>query len=299
MHDIPEGLLSAVADRYGAVAEGAEALGGGSASTVWQLKSVPPVVVRVSQHYQLKDLRWSCGVAAEFSRMVPEAIRPLVGSDGEPAFLWNGNPVTVWPFVDGLSLDRDDLRQLRQAARLLGHMHEAMLVCPALGVGQAPDRDDSEAAELLRDDELDEWLRSWHANAAAEEPIGWMHGDFFPGNILWRQGQIVGVVDWDEVAWGPLIIELASSVWEFGKSPAGDTILLDPAMEFLTAYRRAGGPVPPSNSLIPLIRDHLRRGVAFWSRARANGYEIDPAGIQAMASAFTALRDVRLPCGRG
>ncbi|MBM7784907.1 phosphotransferase enzyme family protein [Tenggerimyces flavus] len=290
MQAIPEGLLSAVADRYGVVAGSAEALGGGSASKVWRLDSVPPVVVRVSQYYQLKDLQRSCRVADEFSRTIPEAIRPLVGTDGEPAFLWDGQPVTVWPFVDGLPLDRQDLTQLRQAARLLGRLHKAALECSGLGDGQAPDRDDSEAARLLPDAELDEWLRSWHDNQAAEEQIGWMHRDFFPGNILCRQGEIVGLVDWDEVEWGPLIAELAIAVWQFGKSPPGDTLLLDRALEFLTAYRQAGGPVQPSNSLIPLMRERLRRDIAFWRRVKA----ADPVEDEAKVSAFVSLRRVLL-----
>ncbi len=227
--------------------------------------------------------------------MIPEAIQPLVGSDGESAFLWGGHPVTVWPFVDGAPLNRQDLEQLRQAARFLGRLHKAALACPGLGDGQSPVRDDFDAVRLLPDGELDEWLRSWHDSDAAREQVGWMHRDFFPGNILCRQGMIVGLVDWDEVEWGPLITELAISVWEFGKSPTGDTLLLDPAMEFLTAYRQAGGPVQPSDSLIPLIRARLRHGVAFWSRLQADGHEVDHIDIQALASAFASLRRVRLP----
>jgi aminoglycoside phosphotransferase (APT) family kinase protein len=295
MDAIPEGLLSAVGDRYGVAAEGAEALVGGTGSKVWRLDSVPRVVVRLSQYFQLEDLQRSCRIAGEFSGVVPEAIQPMIGSGGESAFLWDGQPVTVWPFVDGLPLDRQDLAQLRNVARLLARLHEAALSCRGLGDGRPPDRDESEAAHLLPDGELDQWLRSWHDNHAADEQVGWMHRDFFPGNILCRQGEIVGLVDWDEVEWGPLITELAWSVWEFGKSPTGDTLLLDRALEFLGAYRRAGGPIEPSNSLIPLIRDRLRRGVAFWSRVYAEGHDVDPSDIQAMAAAFASLRGVRLP----
>lgn len=286
MRAIPEGLLSEVRDRYEVVAGGVEALVGGTASILWRLDSDPPVVVRMSQYYQLEDLRWSCRVASEFAGMVPEAIRPLVGADGEPAFLWDGRPVTVWPFVDGQPLDRQDLAQLRQAARLLGRLHKAALGCPSLGEGAIPDRDDSEAASLLPDDELDEWLRSWRGRYAAEEQLGWMHRDFFPGNILYRQGEIVGLVDWDEVEWGPLSAELAWSVWEFGKSPTGDALLRDHALEFLTAYRQEGGPVRPSDTLIPLIRDRLRRSLAFWRRVQA----IDPTDERPEVSAFESLR---------
>lgn len=215
MQAIPEGLLSAASERYRVAPSSTAALSGGSASNVWRLDSVPPVVVRVSQYYQLKDLQRSCQVASAMSRMIPEAIAPLIGSDGEAAFLCDGLPVTVWSFVDGAPLDRQNLVQLRQAAGLLGRLHKAVLACPGLGDGQSPDRDDSAAVRLLPDGELDEWLRSWREGDAAREHVGWMHRDFFPDNILCRQQEIVGLVDWDEVEWGPMITELAISVWEF------------------------------------------------------------------------------------
>jgi Ser/Thr protein kinase RdoA (MazF antagonist) len=293
----PEELLATVRDRYGVVAEASEArpLVGGTASKVWRLASAPPVVVRLSPYLPLKDLQRTCGVAGEFSRRVREATEPVAGSDGELAFLWDGQPVTVWPFVDGRPLDRLDLVLLQRAARLLARLHEAALARPGLGDGRPPDRDETEARRILPDDELDEWLRSWHDTWASDEQVGWMHGDFFPGNILCRQGEIVGLVDWDEAHWGPLVTELAWSVWEFGRSPTGDTLLPDRALEFLAAYRRAGGPVQPSNSLIPLIRDRLRRGVAFWRRVQADGYQLDLAEDQARVAAFESLRHLRLP----
>ena len=47
-----------------------------------------------------------------------------------------------------------------------------------------------------------------------------LHGDFWPGNILWRDGQIVGVVDWEDAAIGDPLADLASSrleiLWAFG-----------------------------------------------------------------------------------
>lgn len=288
MQTVPEALLAEVRDRFGVVTDSAEPVGGGTASKLWRLDSEPPVVVRLSQYYQLADQRWSCRVAAEFAAKIPEAIAPLNGSDGEAVFVWEGQPITVWPFVNGAPLDRQSPAERRQAARLVARLHKSARAFPSLGEGKAPERDDTEAQRLLPDPELDEWLQSWQESG--DEQVGWIHRDFFPGNVLCRDGQIVGLVDWDEVEWSPLINELAWSVWEFAKSPAGDALVLDHAVEFLSEYKRAGGPVRPSNALIPLIRARLRSGIAFWRRVQV----AEPVDDQAPVAAFSALRHVRL-----
>ena len=40
------------------------------------------------------------------------------------------------------------------------------------------------------------------------EPV-LLHGDFWPGNILWRDGELVGVVDWEEAMVGDPLLDLA------------------------------------------------------------------------------------------
>jgi aminoglycoside phosphotransferase (APT) family kinase protein len=46
------------------------------------------------------------------------------------------------------------------------------------------------------------------------------HGDFWPGNILWLDGQIVGVIDWEDAALGDPLADVANSrlemLWAFG-----------------------------------------------------------------------------------
>ncbi len=291
MEAISEDLLSAVGERYGLSGRATPLAPGVSGSSLWTLDSVPPVVVRVTRYHELAEVRQTCRLAAELSKIVSEAVPPLVGSNGERAFLCDGLPVTVWPFVVGEHLDRDDPAQLRQAGHLLARLHRAATIFPGTGDGYIPGRDNAEAAaQLLPDTDLDEWLRSWHGAG----PAGWMHGDFFWRNILCRHGKIVGLIDWDEAWWGPLVVELAWSVWEFGKSALGDALLPDRATEFLTAYQQSGGPVVPSSVLIPIIRERLRRGIAFFRRIAGKGFTIDPVDERAQFAAFESLAHVSL-----
>jgi aminoglycoside phosphotransferase (APT) family kinase protein len=47
-----------------------------------------------------------------------------------------------------------------------------------------------------------------------------LHGDYWPGNILWRDGQLVAVIDWEDAALGDPLADLAISrldiLWIFG-----------------------------------------------------------------------------------
>lgn len=85
-------------------------------------------------------------------------------------------------------------------------------------------------AEILRERPaiLDESLDEGHIRNALE--AAWpfprqntsvmLHGDFWPGNILERNGQIVGVIDWEDAALGDPLADVANSrlelLWAFG-----------------------------------------------------------------------------------
>jgi aminoglycoside phosphotransferase (APT) family kinase protein len=47
-----------------------------------------------------------------------------------------------------------------------------------------------------------------------------LHGDFWPGNILWRNGRLVAVIDWEDASIGDPLLDLSVSrlevLWAFG-----------------------------------------------------------------------------------
>jgi aminoglycoside phosphotransferase (APT) family kinase protein len=47
-----------------------------------------------------------------------------------------------------------------------------------------------------------------------------LHGDFWPGNLLWKDGQLVVVIDWEDAALGDPLADVANSrleiLWAFG-----------------------------------------------------------------------------------
>jgi aminoglycoside phosphotransferase (APT) family kinase protein len=54
-----------------------------------------------------------------------------------------------------------------------------------------------------------------------DDPGVLLHGDLWPGNVLWREGQIAAIVDWEDAAIGDPLRDLAVSrlelFWAYGR----------------------------------------------------------------------------------
>jgi aminoglycoside phosphotransferase (APT) family kinase protein len=53
-----------------------------------------------------------------------------------------------------------------------------------------------------------------------------LHGDFWPGNILWKDDRLVAVIDWEDAAIGDPLSDVANSrleiLWAFGIDAMND-----------------------------------------------------------------------------
>lgn len=67
-----------------------------------------------------------------------------------------------------------------------------------------------------------------------DEPGVLLHGDLWPGNVLWREGRIAAIVDWEDAALGDPLRDLGVSrlelLWAY------DSEVMD---DFTESYRRA------------------------------------------------------------
>lgn len=85
------------------------------------------------------------------------------------------------------------------------------------------------AAERLRERQADPEKSSDEKNICEivadawppvqRNPAALLHGDFWPGNLLWRAGQLVAVIDWEDALLGDPLADLANSrlemLWAF------------------------------------------------------------------------------------
>lgn len=99
------------------------------------------------------------------------------------------------------------------------------------------------SAEKLREHQEDEEAEAQerqiqHALEAVwpfpqHNPSVLLHGDFWPGNVLWKDRQLVAIIDWEDARIGDPLSDLANSrleiLWAFGNE----------AMQRFTAYYRS------------------------------------------------------------
>ena len=148
----------------------------------------------------------------------------LVDDDGETL----GSPCIVLEFVEGEhEFEPADMASfLEQSSSFLADLHRHQDL-----VGQVPFLSDqaSHVAQSLAapPDQLDHSLSEGRIRdalrAAWPPPPGRasvLHGDFWPGNILWRDGGLAAVIDWEDAASGDPVADLANArlelLWAFG-----------------------------------------------------------------------------------
>jgi aminoglycoside phosphotransferase (APT) family kinase protein len=148
-------------------------------------------------------------------------------------------PYLVLPFIDGAKEPHSLSLGLERMAGFLARLHA--LDVEALALPETlPRRDDPvpELLEYLPDglEALRHLLEKPGAGQERRSKGSVLHGDFWPGNILWQEDQIAAVLDWEDAAVGDPLSDLAGSRVElmcaYGES----------AMEVFTAhYLRARG----------------------------------------------------------
>ena len=102
----------------------------------------------------------------------------------------------------------------------------------------APDRFDLSAAEDVLTRKA---LLGSHGSGApngeiAKGTVGWTHGDLQFRNLLWRNGQVVAVLDWDRVGPRPLVEELVRTA-QVQFSTADGQLDLERMAAFVVGYR--------------------------------------------------------------
>lgn len=233
-----------------------------------------------------EELEWVSRWIEHVSEAVPEAV-PRVRRGGHSFFRTAaGGAATVLPFVEGARPRRGDPGILVQAAGLLARIHRSGLTWDSerrpdglLGARTAP------VPESLRDPALDE---AWAQLRAGGLTTGPVHGDYYAGNLLGRDGRVVAILDWDDACVRPLLLETAGALFEFARDP-DHRIVPDRARRFLATYLNSGGPLPDAEVA------SLGLAMRVWVRRDAQvSLAYDPSGsryLELQARAFRELED--------
>jgi aminoglycoside phosphotransferase (APT) family kinase protein len=198
-------------------------------------------------------------------------------------------------FIDGERVHQPaDLRSFtRQLAAALAAVHDCGIALA--DVPFLPDVGDYVLEELGRGQHTIDGIvpetairkilqANWPPPQVSEPVV--LHGDYWPGNVLWHGARLVGVVDWEEAAFGDAMADLANIrleiVWHFGtaamdmltdeylaRRPAAGTATL-PVWDLRTALRACEFPLEmlplPPEEIVSMRNAHREFAVAAMSQ---------------------------------
>lgn len=129
-------------------------------------------------------------------------------------------------------------------------------------------------------------------------PVGWVHGDFHPYNVLYRGNAPAAIVDWDRLGRRPRAEEAVRAAAIFFLRPAG-ALNLPKVREYARAYRRAAG-ATPSELAAAVHRVWWERLNDFWMlrwHYERGDHRADPQFPAASALVVWWTREYEAVCG--
>ncbi len=146
---------------------------------------------------------------------------PLSRVDGEGSLSEHvGKPVALLPWVEGAWLRQREVTPAHcvELGRALASVHLASSRLPAMGEGRFRVEDLRERLSFVRHrgrTELAEaakvlrgLIEQWEPRRTSALPHGVIHGDLFRDNVLWRDGRIAALIDFESASDGPFAYDL-------------------------------------------------------------------------------------------
>lgn len=180
------------------------------------------------------DLKSNPHIAADEFRLLQ-----ILHSEGlatpEPLYLDESGEIFLTPYIVVEYIEGETVSApahladfLYQLATHLASIHA--VDCRKYDLSFLPKLEDTYAQRLReRSERLDESLSEGRIRDALKaawpleqhNPSVLLHGDYWPGNTLWRAGQLVAVIDWEDAALGDPLADLANGrleiLWAFGE----------------------------------------------------------------------------------
>lgn len=242
--------------------------------------------------------RRNLAVLAELADADAPVARPLATRTGDTVGEVEGRGYCLIPWTEGNHIAGTELA-VEQAADLgvvLGEIHQHLnservshLLRPALEETTvarvtAPEKayaeadryltkiagledptvfDDAAAAALsLRKVLLDKYGDDRPRTEVAAGPMGWTHGDVQYRNVLWDEGKITGVIDWDRIRVRPFGEEVArTATVQFGAESG--RLDLERTAAFVSGYRSVT-PLPTASLADAVERLWWKRMSDYW-----------------------------------
>jgi homoserine kinase type II len=308
--------LAPVLAQFGIRAETIEPLTSGAVNRHWRVRANGRLYVlrRYNSRHDPAGTAYEHDILAYIAAQGWPVAAPCAAADGSSVVEEGGHRYALFPYLPGRPVPSGDAHSLRTKGRHLARLHRDLASWPAPGQRRgfarvsdldrylAPDRfttldalldfvarNDPPLADAVRRERADN-LDELHAFGFDQLPDTPVHFEFYGANLLFENGALSGVLDWD-------FVHLDARVADIGRSVAIDCaarrggIDSDALTAFLGGYL-AGSPLTTAEVpfVVPLIRANLLWLTALPLSLWAAG---DPAPYLLPSARHTAM--VQLP----
>lgn len=157
---------------------------------------------------------------------------PVRGKNGHYIQNWHGYRVIAMQLIDGVQGERIELTEeiSHDVGRVLSQLRKSLnLFRNEIPSGETYIERGARLLNLLPETtrmmgwkiDVDEVIEQWNTACNRIEqyreriPYGLIHTDVWPPNIICKDNRVVGVVDFDDWAYGPTLIDIAAPLVEF------------------------------------------------------------------------------------
>ena len=285
-------------------------LGGGELKDVYHVDADGgPYALRIyTPDVSPEDVASELELVAPFAERLPEVPSAIRTERGELQASEDGRVAVLTAFVEGGKPDRHNPQHRRAGAAMLARLHEvaASIETPGPRPGFPARRELdweqnrwwswAEIERYLDEHELDGLVRTdtagLHRRLIGEVVVlpdaldqlakrGLLtmpiQNDYWEGNLIQRDGRIVGVVDWDECMVDWRAIEVVDAACSFGRGKLGYEFDPAAAREFLELYVDCGGEIlsEERQALLALRRIRLVWETLYELGRACHGYALD------------------------
>lgn len=210
--------------------EGHDPVAAGTINTNLRVRTkAGPLFLRVNEGKAEDDVAKEGAIVAHVAAKGVPTPLPLAGADGRRYTALGDAWASVFPWVPGRTLKRDDVgaKQAHAAGKALATLHKAgadfadhragryepdEIARRLVAIKASKDTSLSKATTIL-DAELARLERERLANL----PLGLIHGDLFIDNVLFDEdGNLTALLDFEQASWGRLAYDVAVTVLAFG-----------------------------------------------------------------------------------
>jgi homoserine kinase type II len=210
--------------------------------------------LRVNEGKSQEDVEREAAIVAHAaSQAVPTPAPLRSATDGSPFARWQGELVSLFPWVEGRTLGRAEVTPAHAAA--VGEALARLHLASGGFADQRPGRYEPEeiagrlarVAGLRRPElaaavgTLEQEMTALARARAPVLPLGIIHGDLFIDNVLYGdRGTLVALLDFEQASWGRFAYDLAVTTLAFGYGR--DDFRADVTRALIEAYARARPP---------------------------------------------------------